>query len=284
MSLLQSGLRWCMETRLAREFIRNVKRHPVIFWHWSAKWEWFAVLLIGGLAFLAVNEFLVGMALMFLSLLSLCSKLWHASVGRSLKLSGTVGIAIIMVLFTMGTVAFMEDKPLSNIPVFWSRFIVLRRLTLSPKQPTYPPELSMFPSTVIPFYKSLLPKNIPSILSQRPYDITGERRKKFLGLLSKTQPGTRDVIKIGCLSWSEHSCTAAGQFLVLFSQAGWTIDSNRVFRIDTSIPKEGVTIVKHVDKKPNLPPHLGIWNQLGESEKTISGISRREAYAKFFRG
>jgi hypothetical protein len=119
----------------------------------------------------------------------------------------------------------------------------------------------------LPPQRNPMPK--PDAQSQRPYDLTGERRKKFLALLSKTQTEPRDILRIGCLSWSEHSCTAAGQFLMLFSEAGWTIDSNRVFRIDTSIPKEGVTIVKHIDKKPNLPPHLGIWGQLDESEKTI---------------
>lgn len=97
-----------------------------------------------------------------------------------------------------------------------------------------------------------------SDLSGKPYDLTDERRARFLALL---KPPLRNAnrLKIACLSWSERACVAAGQFLILFSQAGWTIDQNKVFRMDEPIPTEGVSIVSKPEPGPPLPPHLGRW-------------------------
>jgi|SRR5882724_2725792 len=106
----------------------------------------------------------------------------------------------------------------------------------------------------------------------RPYDLTGARREKFLALLRKTQTEPRDVIRIGCISWSDAACVAAGKFLILFSEAGWTIDQDRVFRMEPMVPIEGMAMVTHVDMPANaqkLPPHLGTWKKMDASEVTI---------------
>jgi hypothetical protein len=126
----------------ARYRMRELKQHPILLWHWSSRWDWFAVLLIGGLAFAAVNEFAVGIFLMLLSMLSLSSKLWHTNAHIGLKLSGTIAIGVFMCLFIAGTVAYMEDKPWSNIPVFWSRFAVIHEI---PRE-KYPSVLRYFPT------------------------------------------------------------------------------------------------------------------------------------------
>jgi hypothetical protein len=103
----------------------------------------------------------------------------------------------------------------------------------------------------------------------QPYDISGRRGEVLLALLN-TQTESRDTLRVGCIAWIEESCVAAGRFLILFSQAGWSIDSNRVFRFDPDIPQEGMNIEakapRYTDK---LPPHLGHWNKMDASQVTF---------------
>jgi hypothetical protein len=101
------------------------------------------------------------------------------------------------------------------------------------------------------------------------YDLTGRRGELFLALLN-TQLEPRDTLRVGCISWIAESCVAAGKFLLLFSQAGWKIDSNRVFRFDPAIPPEGVTIAAKAPRyTDNLPPHLGHWGIMDASQGTF---------------
>jgi hypothetical protein len=117
-------------------------------------------------------------------------------------------------------------------------------------------------------YVDLAP--VPVVGQQRPYDLTGDRRKKFLELLSKEQAEPRDTIRVGCTAWSEGSCVAAGQFLILFSEAGWKIDSDRVFRLEPTIPIDGMAMVSRLNGNlPKLPPHLGTWQKMDASQVTI---------------
>lgn len=109
----------------------------------------------------------------------------------------------------------------------------------------------------------------PSSQPLKPYDLTAERRDAFLKLL-KPPLRSANRLRIGCIAWSERACVAAGQFLVLFSQAGWTIDENRVFRMDEAIPTEGVSIVSRPEPGGPLPPHLGRWHSLSLSELTLA--------------
>lgn len=107
--------------------------------------------------------------------------------------------------------------------------------------------------------------------AQRPYDITGSRHDAFVALLN-TQAEQRDVIRVGCVAWSDPACVAAGKFLILFSEAGWKIDSDRVFRMEPSIPSDGIGMVTHIEPAiaaDKLPPHLGHWNQMDTSQITF---------------
>jgi hypothetical protein len=111
------------------------------------------------------------------------------------------------------------------------------------------------------------------VILERPYDLTGRRREIFLALL-KAHAGPRDTLRIGCLAWSDPACVAAGRFLILLSEAGWSIDSNKVFRLDAPIPTDGTTIAAHVDNAEAealkaLPPHLGRWHAMDQCEITI---------------
>jgi hypothetical protein len=119
--------------------------------------------------------------------------------------------------------------------------------------------------------------NNPTINNATPiqkagsFELTEEKRNGFMKLLS-AQTAPRDTLRIGCTSWSEKSCIAAGRFLLLLSEAGWQIEGNRVFRLEPSIPIVGVSIATRVpadESKEPLPPHLGRWRLMDESHKTI---------------
>jgi hypothetical protein len=111
-------------------------------------------------------------------------------------------------------------------------------------------------------------KNWPPV-PLHPYGITG-RRHEILKALLNTQLEPRDTIRVGCIGWIEESCVAAASFLILFSEAGWKIDENRVFRLDTRIPIEGVNIESKTPRyTDNLPPHQGHWNRMDASQITF---------------
>jgi len=88
------------------------------------------------------------------------------------------------------------------------------------------------------------------------FELTEDRRNGFLKLLS-AQNGSSDTVRIGC-TLSEKSCVAAGRFLLLFSEAGWQIEENKVFRMEPQIPIVGVAITTRApaDDEGPLPPHL----------------------------
>ena len=119
--------------------------------------------------------------------------------------------------------------------------------------------------------------NNPTINNAAPpqmaglFELTKEKRDGYVKLLS-AQTAPRDTVRIGCTSWSETSCVDAGRFLLSFSEAGWKIEGNKVFRLEPQIPIVGVAIATrtpHDESKEPLPPHLGKWRKMDESHKTI---------------
>lgn len=112
-----------------------------------------------------------------------------------------------------------------------------------------------------------------------PYDLSGDRRLTFEEALRK-QTGSRALIRVGCTAWSEESCVAAGRFLIAFSEAGWKVDSNEVFRLEPKIPIDGVALVTNDPKaqaeaaRLNLPPHKGVWHKMSPSEVTFYSALR----------
>jgi hypothetical protein len=104
------------------------------------------------------------------------------------------------------------------------------------------------------------------------YDLSQPRRAEFLELLS-VPPGVRlDTLRIGCVVWSEASCVAAGKFMILLSEAGWRIDGRQVYRMEPTVPVEGISIVStsnNLTNLPKLPPHLGRWAAMGKSASII---------------
>ena len=96
-----------------------------------------------------------------------------------------------------------------------------------------------------------------------PFELSDERREQFLKLLSAlTVP--RDTIRIGCTN--DRSCVAAAKFLLLFREAGWQVEDNKVFRIKPEeVPITGVAIMTYVPANERI----GRWHLIDESHKTI---------------
>jgi hypothetical protein len=116
----------------------------------------------------------------------------------------------------------------------------------------------------------------PEAKSIRPYDLGRDKYKELKASL-KPPIGKHDLLRFGCVNWSERSCVAAGAFIGLFSEAGWGIDQNKVFRVDTAKPTDGISLVTRTPKEmpDNLPPHLGWWHTMDQSEQVIwSALTR----------
>lgn len=112
--------------------------------------------------------------------------------------------------------------------------------------------------------------NAPIEIIAHPYDVTSERHKEFIKALKPASDET-DALRVGCLSGSDSACVAAGQFLMLLSEAGWKIDSDKVFKMEAQIPVSGVALATKPQqpRPPNLPPHLGVWQPEDKSQMRI---------------
>jgi hypothetical protein len=111
----------------------------------------------------------------------------------------------------------------------------------------------------------------------KAYELDAPRRAKFISLLQIPSDANFRRLRIGCVAWSETSCLTAGHFLKLFSEAGWQIEAGRVFKMEPSIPVDGLTIADRSDDVahlPQLPPHLGRWVQASVSQSVITAAFR----------
>lgn len=139
----------------------------------------------------------------------------------------------------------------------------------------------------------------PALLQQNPesasklvpptvigaYVVNSSNRDRYLELFRTGQFGRRDKLRIGCVEWSETSCIAAGNFLRLLSEAGWEIDSDAVFRMQTSVPVEGVSIVSRGDDLvglPKVPPHMGHWSRSDISQSILTAAFKLMGVPVYF--
>ena len=192
-------------------------------------------------------------------------------ISRHIALKIAICLIVIVIIVTVAWHPLREEyKEETGVTVAKKQ-----EVTITPKPELLSPQSTLQPTPQPTPAPQKRHKAISSVApQQKPYDLTEAKRKNFLGLLQRSQSETRDILKIGCTSSSEIPCVTAGKFLILFSQAGWEIDSKQVFRMEQGIPIEGVTMFSSVDaasaaRAQNLPPHLGIWQQMDKNQQAI---------------
>jgi hypothetical protein len=137
--------------------------------------------------------------------------------------------------------------------------------------------------------KSTADKPVIQQFTGRQYDLSDLRKReqlvsllkkewhvKKLGEVTSGPDATyeRESLRFGCVAWSDRSCAAAGDFLLVFSEAGWKIEQNEVRRFDTPVPHFGIAIVTQPEgteeQRQKLLPHQGLWHQMAQSEIDIT--------------
>jgi hypothetical protein len=115
---------WMIERFLAA--MHGINLRAVRFWHWSAKWNWFAILFSAGIGGMyKLGEFVASILLMSLAAFGVISKILHsagmegasATERRGIKAFGIVlvsGLLIYMVALT--TLNATKEKTWSNLP------------------------------------------------------------------------------------------------------------------------------------------------------------------------
>jgi len=90
-----------------------------------------------------MNEAYIGIFLVSVAALSACSKLWHSQNTTTLKALGTLGSLFFFAYAITSTIGFMDDRPWSNVPAFFNRFVFLAKLPKSGvlRPPAYPPTI-----------------------------------------------------------------------------------------------------------------------------------------------
>jgi hypothetical protein len=225
-----------------------ISHWSLAFWHWMGKrWRWEVIFSLGWLGMLKIGEYGIALGLLALSGLAAVSKIAHwegiatlAGLTKLIRLSGYVTVLFVFLILLIVTVDTKGLAKWSHVPAAVENFVAL--IEGRPR-----------------------PINEPS---QGLYDFTGTRGRKLLGLL-KVKPELRQPLKIGCAQWSESACVAAGKFLLIASEAGWKIDSDRVFRVNSTIPNDGITLVTYTVSTEKLAPHEGVWKMMDDSDKVI---------------
>jgi hypothetical protein len=232
---------------------------------------------------IALGEFALGIFLLALSGLALSSKIWHWKRKDSLKLVRTLkslGIISVFLGFAVCAIITREIKgesPWSHLSAICDRLVgsYWRVDELPLRVPLPKPPDFAFRERYIP--RKAIPTMADEETPQRVFDLSEPHRSKLKHLLEQKEP--REKLRVGCVYWSDAACVAAGEFLIVFSETGWIIDSAKVFRMESLIPKAGVAIVSRpelgTEKLPPLPPHLGRWHKMTPSEITIWSALRQ---------
>jgi hypothetical protein len=251
--------------------------------------------LVGAATMMQLREFAVGCVFWLLAVIACAAILWPRPYKKGLAIAVTVLGVLAFVVLSSWTIAYKGAEPWTNFSKLFRKEQHAQNAVdsgkgeisnkesatktstsqqsseamnpegLSPGTPPLRAKEKAKQESTQGTVKSAPQEGLPS--TPRPYDLTPERRAEFLKLL--TPPIGADTLRVGCASWSERACVAAGRFLVLFSVAGWKIDENRVFRMDPLVPNEGVFIVSLPEPGPPLPPHLGRWHAMNLSEITL---------------
>jgi hypothetical protein len=102
--------------------MQNIWKHPIRFWHWSAKWQFPVLLSAGALGVLRVSEYALSIFFLFLSALAAVSRLFHWDGSGAppkwklpLKWFGTIVIFTSLALCIYIVIAEKADKDWSHL-------------------------------------------------------------------------------------------------------------------------------------------------------------------------
>jgi hypothetical protein len=120
--------------------IRELRKHPALLWDKAAKWQWFAVLFLGGLGAVSIPEYGLALFLLFLSGLSAASKTHHWNGVSSkfwtvtFKVGGVSAVFGGFILCFFTAIAIKGDGPWSHLPQGWNRMITF--VSIKPNTPS----------------------------------------------------------------------------------------------------------------------------------------------------
>jgi len=181
-------LRWKIKLRYRAQDIQDLRKHPVLLWDRAEKWQWFAVLFIGAISVLAIGEYGFGLLLLFLSGLSVASKIQHWSGvssklwTRTLKIGGISAAIGVFVLCLFTAMAVKGNGPWSHLPQGWERMIAFIRTQPSAVAPEIdweaisrldprPMNMPLVPLQPLPLFRVVTPKapNTPCTMKGGTY-------------------------------------------------------------------------------------------------------------------
>lgn len=131
-------LRWKIKARYFLRDFAEVRKHPIVIWRRAAKWEWFAVLCLGAIGFMAIGEYGFGVFLLFLSALSVASKIQHwpgissKLLSRVLQITGISTVVVVFVICIFTAVVMKGDAPWSHLPQGWNKMITVLNPVVAP--------------------------------------------------------------------------------------------------------------------------------------------------------
>jgi hypothetical protein len=112
--------------RRLRGILVAAKLRLIRFWHWSAKWNWFSILVSGGLgSMLRLGEYVVSILFLLIAILGLVSKICHSSgmegannwERKTVKAIGVLlAIAAFGYMTAVTTLDAIKDRSWSNLP------------------------------------------------------------------------------------------------------------------------------------------------------------------------
>lgn len=87
----------------------------------------------------------------------------------------------------------------------------------------------------------------------------------------RIQTSNRDEIQLACPAAEEVTCVYAAQFINIFKESGWKLQSYDVQRVNLAIPYEGIRMFGYVKEypPPDAPPNIGEWSSISPSMVSI---------------
>lgn len=104
----------------------------------------------------------------------------------------------------------------------------------------------------------------------RRHALDDDERAKFERPL-QAQNSDRERIQLACPAADEATCVYAAQFINMFKDAGWKLQSYEVQRVSLGVPYEGIRMFGYVKEYPpsDAPSNVGEWSAITPSMVSI---------------